>query len=482
MSLRAAKFNDFWRTTFSRAYPERLQSIALERSKAIADTKIGLPAGIVALVGGNGVGKSTFAHAIAEGLFETSRAPDLATQHDRISGSEVTFSLTKDGVRFSRHVAFVGNDRSIQGSTTLICNWLDPSLFAMKCRQQIQGDGAFDEILDGVTPRDLSEADLALASYVVGKQYTRCQVWEVSEYGPFDVWPYFRVSTRGAEYSSESMGQGELALLSAIWAISRFPRNSIAIIEEPETHVSSRSQMSFMDFLAKQCAERGMNFVLTTHSATILQRIPKNNVFLIVSKGQRSEVIPSPHFHQVSALVGGGISHRSLVIVEDRAGKALCEAMLEFTDPDLARQVAYAVARDGESEIVRILKTMPRVGGWGILVGCFDGDQRGRQASLTLPWPHVFLPSNHPPDMLLRDWLAQQDISELARRLSVDENDVTVAIAAAEGVDHHDWFRIVAQNLHQTEDALLKATARIWSQYNEDLVRQFGSELKDAIS
>lgn len=482
MSLRAAKFNDFWRTTFSRAYSQRIQSIALTRSKAIADATIDFPSGIVALVGGNGVGKSTFAHAIAEGLFDTSRTPDLVTQRDRISGSEIEFSLTKDNESFSRHVTFDENGRGIQGQVTLTCNWLDPSLFAMKCRQQIHGDRAFEEILDGITPQDLPEEKLALASYVVGKQYVRCQVWEISEYGPFEAWPYFRVSTQGAEYSSESMGQGELALLSAIWAISRCPKNSIVIVDEPETHVSSRSQLSFMDFLAKECSDRGMNFIVTTHSSTVLQRVPRDNIFLMVSKGQRSEIIPSPRFHQISALVGGGASYRSLVIVEDVAAKALCETILEFADPDLARQVLYAVAHDGESEIVRILKTMPRVEGWGKLVGCFDGDQRARHATLTLPWPYVFLPSEQAPDRLLRDWLAEQDVAELAMSLSIDENDLTVALAAAYGVDHHDWFRIIAESLRQDLVALIKAVARMWIRHHEGLARQFGGELKGAIS
>ncbi|MDR5769725.1 AAA family ATPase [Caballeronia sp. LZ028] len=482
MNLRAAKFNDFWRTAFARKYPQRVQSIALTDAKAVADSHLIFPAGIVALVGGNGVGKSTFAHAIAEGLFDTSTTPDLTTQHARISGSRIKFALTKNGVSFSRQVSFEASDRGIDGAETLTCNWLDPSLFATKCRQQVHGDEAFEEILDGVTPLDLSDEELALASYIVGKQYIRCQVWEISEYGPFDLWPYFRVATRGANYSSESMGQGELALLSAIWAINRYPDNSVVILEEPETHVSSRSQSSFMDFLAKGCAERGLSFVVTTHSSTILQKIPMDHLFLIVSNGQKSEVIPSPRFHQVAALVGGGVAYRSLVVVEDEAAKALCEAILEFADPDLARQVIYSVARDGESEIVRILKAMPPVAGWGKLVGCFDGDQRQRHAALALPWPHIFLPSEQAPDRLLRDWLLGLDTTDAASNLSVDHNDLVVALAVADGIDHHDWFRTVAQNLHQEVLVLVKAAAKLWIRDNEALAKQFAGELKNSMS
>ncbi|WP_080414187.1 ATP-dependent nuclease [Burkholderia ubonensis] len=481
MSLRAAKFGDHWRRAFVRDYPESIKSISLIDSKAISDTRIVLQQGIVALVGGNGVGKSTFAHAIAEGLLDASRMTDLTIQRERILGSTIELSVRKNGEERARRVLFKDDGNKIEGDETLNCNWLDPSLFSMKCRQQIQGDGAFEEILDGVTPLEYSSDQLAIASYIVGKSYTTCRVWEISEYGPFDVWPYFHVTTKGAEYRSEAMGQGELALLSVVWAISRCANNSVMILEEPETHVSSRSQMAFMDFLAKESATRGISFLLTTHSPVILQRIPLQNTFLLLNDGARSEIVSSPQFHHLSSLLGGGTSYKSLLVVEDETAKIFCDAILNVADSDISRQVAYAVSKDGESEIVRVLKTMPYVKDWVKLVGCFDGDQRAVHQKLDTPWPHIFLPGDHAPDGMLLAWIKELDATTLAIELNVSKADLLVALAAAEGVDHHDWMRHFATALNWQTGELIKATARMWARDHAALAQQFAGDLRKAL-
>jgi len=482
VSLRSAKFNDHWKTSFKRNYSERVGGLSISDSTKIANTSLSFEKGVIALVGGNGAGKSTLAHAVAEGLFTESLSEDLLAQTSRISGTVISFDIEIKGASSTRRVSFANEGKVIEGEQTICCNWLDPSLFATKCRQQIYGDKSFNDILDGFSPKIFSADDLALASYVVGKTYYACKVWEVTEYGPFDVWPYFKVNVNGAEYGSESMGQGEVSLLSAIWMIKRCADNSLMIIEEPETHVSPRSQVALMDLIARESAMRGVSFIVTTHSPVVLSKLPPSNIYLLLSNGVKSDVINSPKQHHIASLLGGGTSYRHLLIVEDPAAKALCDGILGALDQDLARQVVYSITKDGESEIVKILETMPCVKEWGMLVGCFDGDQRDIYGGLTMPWPHIFLPTRDAPDLLLKEYLIASDKSKSAEKMGINKLDLLVAIEAADGSDHHDWVRHVASSLNISSDDVFKALTSLWLEENLDLGYSFLEELRNALA
>ncbi|WPN77233.1 ATP-dependent nuclease [Pseudomonas germanica] len=462
MSVRAASFGDDWRRVFHRNYSECVKEISISNSLAIEDANISLGRGIVALVGGNGVGKSTLAHAIVEGLLNFAATPDLLAQQNRIDGVAIDFRISKEGNTHTRKVSFGNGTKIVEGEDTVSCIWIDPSLFSMMCRQQINGDKTFEEILDGITPKLLTDEQLQLASYVVGKDYETCEVWEVSEYGPFEVWPYFRVGINGVVYGSETMGQGELALLSALWTVQRSPDNSLVILEEPETHVSSRSQLAFMDFLAREGGRRGISFLLTTHSPVILQRIPLSNTYLLLANGSRSCILTPPRSHHISSLLGGGISYKALLVIEDETAKVFCETIIEQIDPDFARQVSFVVARDGESEIVKVLNTMPRVQGWATLIGCFDGDQREHHRTLNLPWPHVFLPGIEPPDQILKNRFRELDQESVARELRVDPRDLLVAIASTAGVDFHDWAGNMSRSLNIGQAEFVRGVTKVW--------------------
>ncbi|MBF8676792.1 ATP-binding protein [Pseudomonas fulva] len=482
MSVRVASFGDDWRAVYRRDYAECIQTITLAGSQTVEDSTIDLGKGIVAVVGGNGVGKSTFAHAIAEGLLKSPATPDLLVHQERIVGATIRFEITKNGEPHTRQVTFSKDSKLVVGEETINCNWVDPSLFSTMCRQQVHGDKAFTEVLDGVTGRIMSEAQLKLASYVVGKNYSACEVWEISEYGPFEVWPYFRVEIDGVEYCSETMGQGELALMSAIWAVQRSPNNSIVILEEPETHVSSRSQLAFMDFLAREGRQRSISFVVTTHSPVILQKIPIGNIYLLLSNGARSKVITPPRAHHISSLLGGGVSHKALIIVEDDTAKDFSEAIIEHVDPDFSRQVSYSICSDGESEIVKILGTMPRVQGWATLIGCFDGDQRHIHRNTSLPWPHVFLPGTEAPDKMLQSIFNLLDRDQVANELRVDRQDLDVALAATVGDDFHDWARHVSRELNIDKSRFVKGVTKVWISSGDAGAKQFVVDIKQALS
>src|SRR5690348_9725298 len=84
MNLRHSRFKDDWKKLFARPYSCRLKTLTTSGLACISDGEMQLPSGPLAIIGGNGVGKSTLALAVAELLDPENVAWGL---HTRLVGS-----------------------------------------------------------------------------------------------------------------------------------------------------------------------------------------------------------------------------------------------------------------------------------------------------------------------------------------------------------------------------------------------------------
>lgn len=482
-TLRQARFADHWRTLSRRAYVTRYDRLEFNGIAGLADGILTFHPGITAIVGGNGVGKSTLAHAAAAALATQNGLISLQPYVGRLYGCSL-----KATVADATGVHEVG--LSIDGSggrnetgerETVAIQWVEPSLVAALVQRQVLGDANFADILEGVGARQLTASELASAAYVVGKDYTACEAYEIRDYGPFDVWPYFKVTCRGVTYGSERMGRGELSALVALWAIDVAPRNSIFVLEEPETHVSARSQSALMDILAWACASKSLWALVTTHSPAVLQRVPPQALRLLVGSNGGSVLADQPSLGDIAVIVGGGVAYKTLILVEDESALYFAKTIIERLDPDLHRQCAIQ-SMGGEGRIASIVKTLPKMVGdkWLQVVGCFDGDLQGKIDATQFNWPHVFLPGDRAPDSLLREAVAREEPIALATALQVRTESLAATLEAAAGLDVHDWTKHVADKCDRRPEELVRAMTARWLIANEHAAREFVAGIKSA--
>jgi predicted ATPase len=482
VSTRIARFGDHWKNAQRRPYPVRCFGLEYTDLRCFKDGAVGFAPGITALVGGNGVGKSTLAHAIIEVLAGANQVAELATSKVRTSGSSLRAQVEVEGVTSHLAVESTGGGRAFSGSFAIdLCRWLEPSSMAYRCQHQVLGDSNFSDVLEGAGPKTLSGDGLATISYLVGKDYVNCDVYEIADYGPFQVWPYFKVTVGGVTYGSEAMGRGELALLSAYWVIDTAPPNSILVLEEPETHVSGRSQSALMDVLAQACATKAISAIVTSHSPIVIGKLPKENVRLIVNEGAASSILQEPKDYQVAGIVGGGVAFRFLVLVEDACARSFALSILDKLDPDLRRQCATAEL-NGFGAICKIIETLPQIKEWGRLVACFDGDVRAQVAKLEskFKWPHLYLPGVNGPEAALRSTVGVA-ATGLASELRLDEGTVAVALNAATGMNDHDWLAMVVAQLHRPLEEVVRAMTNVWLLSNEGEAKAFVSQVRASL-
>lgn len=469
MSLRQAKFDDHWRHTFARRYPTRVTELSCVNLSCLADGNIDFRPGITVIVGANGVGKSTLAAAVAELLANCS---EVAPGHrNRLLGivdtgkavvgtTEVTL-IAKDGDTGGRVAAgdrFEGNFK-----------WLDPSTLANQCVSQIHADQNFDDLLESITPLKLADEELNIASYLVGKKYDEFLIYEIADYAKFEIFPYFIVSSGDVQYGTANMGRGELSLLLTLWTIRALPRDAILMLEEPETHVSPRSQDCLMNVIAKFCDELGISVIITTHSPTVIRHIPSANVILLARDHGPAEVVSHPTTGQLATILSGGVSFNGALLVEDRAAKEFVLPLFEEIMPDILERFEVAVA-GSVSLITEVLRAMPKTGPWLTLVGGYDGDQRNTIDTADFLWPAVFLPGDRDPDSLLKSTLdSTQNITDLlANGLHRSTRDIVVALNHIAGFDYHDVVAGLVSSLHLGSDVIRRALVHIWLADNDN--------------
>jgi len=463
MTIRAAKADDIWRKVFSRQYPNRYESLGFEGLFCLGKGSVRFSGGISAIVGGNGVGKSTLAAALGE-LLETELAERFVAERSRLHGS-ILSGVIKEGATQKNRAASGGNEspRQLNGDPLAVESWwLDAGLWAYRTRAQIVHDPNFSDVIEPVSPKVLSPEELERLSYVVGKVYESCSIFEIAEYAGFDRFPYFLVCANGIEYGSEGMGQGELALMLTLWVLNDLRPGSILILEEPECHVSPRSQAALVNVIAEAAANKGIWTIITTHSPIVASRIPTEHLRLLVREGTHVKVLDSVHRHEVATVLGGGLSFGGIALVEDDVAQELTVAILEEFAPDLLRQLEIIPA-GGESRVSAALAAFPRSRRWFRLIGVLDGDQRGRMPEHELHWPLVYLPGSTDPAHLLKRSIDKEGaLDRLSSELRVERRVLLATINAFMGAEPRDWIVEVVRALVTTKTALVRALFRVW--------------------
>ena len=236
-----------------------------------------------------------------------------------------------------------------------------------------------------------------------------------------------------------------------------------------------------MNIVAKFCDETGLWVLITTHSPTVIRRIPQEHLKLIVRGNGPAALLKDATNADIALILGGGVAFRGALLVEDEGAKGFVLGILEEDAPDLLRQFEIVVA-DSASGITRALAGMPPTQSWLTLIGAYDGDMRTEIDGRDFRWPFMFLPGEGAPEELMKEMVeGTPNITELlATELHKPEEQVTLAVNLTAGVDHHDCIRTLATALNVDVAMVRRSLVRIWLTVtsNSDQARAFIHELR----
>lgn len=106
---------------------------------------------------------------------------------------------------------------------------------------------------------DLSSDELRGLKGILGRQYDRVSVYRLST-DQLDGWNYpipaVFADWNGRAIDSRKMSIGELWVHYLLWSLREMENGSLALIDEPESHISGRGQRALMDELARYCLKK----------------------------------------------------------------------------------------------------------------------------------------------------------------------------------------------------------------------------------
>lgn len=221
----------------------------------------------------------------------------------------------------------------------------------------------------------------------------------------------------GARYSENHMGFGEGRVVHTVPLMERSPAQSLFVLEEPETALHGDAQEKLAEYFVDVSNRRGHQIFLTTHSASILLRLPGHSNIYLRRHPSTGVVEPIPGLaaYQVDAYLRNATPGARAICVEDERASIFLTSMLRRADPHLLAGCRIVLTK-GESAMKGALKVLK--GANVRVAGVRDGDMTATAES-------SILPGGAPPEeIVFRDPAVAADFSE---NFDIDIADILAA-------------------------------------------------------
>lgn len=429
---------------------------------------------LTVVCGANGVGKSTVL-SIAELVLDYDNASHRSQRRHENCQVDAVLQRT-EGENTEEKIFRFLNGATQPADSPIDVHRLDPGAEWFRIKNLVRADRNWPEFLQQFGTRSLEQHDLDMLSFLTRKNYTACDAFEIDEYGDEDVFPYARVTANGESYGFEEMGAGEGSLFLMWWFFDRFNAPGLILLEEPETHITGHSQRALMDYLAKQC-DRDMVCITTTHSTEVISYVPHECLRLLVRQAGQVAVVESPSYGMLNTILGVGEQVKLIVLVEDRCARELIREMLRLLRSDICNSTSVADV-GSNNVVISNAQNYPELDCPKMLC-VLDGNERDTEIPDNVKHSVEFLPSERAPEQFLRD-ACDGKAEQLAQILGVTTVEVTVALAAAEGVNHHQWLFDLIAALNLTYERMVSVLLRV--AITDDATRNQCQEFVDIIA
>lgn len=133
--------------------------------------------------------------------------------------------------------------------------------------------------------RDLTQEELEQVSKILGRTYESARLIRHSLYPGNRGRDLSVVFRRGAEYSEAFAGSGEIAAVSAVVEILAAKECSLILLDEPETSLHPGAQRALLRFLLEQIKTKKHQVVISTHSSEFLEGLPHEAIKVFEDNG-----------------------------------------------------------------------------------------------------------------------------------------------------------------------------------------------------
>lgn len=483
--MKDAARSDAWRRVETKWTPGTgISALVLPATEQFEPDEIPTPRSLTIFAGPNATGKTRLLLEIHAALKEEHSEIQLEFQNpgsvDRVSYLDIAWQVRRQQLSISNDTAL--QDRIDQAGTSEFRGpvladiaWALNSSIEKARVTELESDNPIDDSDMVGSDAPIAEEDShsgdetddipldhtrhsAASGATIGHAATQASL----EFRP-DVIPFFEVQYAGGFVAdSHTLSQGELSLLTLIWALTASANSEIMLLDEPDAHLSPVSGSRALDLIAKYSIEQGFQCFVTSHGYLALAAVPNPSFIVLAERNQYTQKVKFK----------GGTADalwralrvrpplRNLLVVEDEAGSQLLRLIARLGAIDLDWDSRIAVV--GGSASVRDAARFPeRLFSTLNVIAVLDGDERKRGKlghALILP------EDMSPEDLALREIQNHPDsILE-----SVAGHDLLSALGRSAGDDPHDRLKEVADTAGVPLTVLREAAWAHWLQYTAD--------------
>jgi len=460
VAVRTATREDVWRR-FERDVSRPLAVTAIEYEElpgfAAATVEFGKP--ITAICGANGAGKTALLTAVWLAL--DPGAARTKANLLRLGNARIATSVLCDGV-MRKYSIDVGNleDTSEPNAPT---TYIDSAPASMEIQHIFSQKEDIDAVLNGIDPIELNRDDIKSLSFMVGKDYQSVEIFEIEEANV--IIPFVRVTAQNLQYDCRTMGLGELCVIYIFWKLLVAESKFVCLIEEPETFVSPAAQRALADLIAATSTSKRLWVIITTHSPTVIERLPQESIRFLYHLNGQSQVLPQASREAALKRLGLRPAAATIIAVEDRVSREFFRLWAGEHDIELLGRVEL-IDVGGASNITAARKSFPK-SKFIRLIGVYDGDQQETIIRKADETPFCFLPGSDSVEAMLRD-VANQYVEQVAKMVGRPQELVAVSLSELAGIDDHDWLLDFSERVGLTLEQMLQGLFRCWFALEEN--------------
>ncbi|MQX51684.1 ATP-dependent nuclease [Alcanivorax sediminis] len=224
--------------------------------------------------------------------------------------------------------------------------------------------------------RELSPEETDAVSKILGRNYEGAHILRHSLYPKNRGRDLSVIFKRGNEYSEAFAGSGEISAVSIVIDILSAEEYSLILLDEPETSLHPGAQRALLQFLLEQIKLKKHQIIISTHSHEFLKGLPYEAIKVFEDNGDsKTRVIPSSSPAAALNRLGSLNTEKVRILVEDVLAESIVKHAIKFLDKGDQETIEVKVAPGGADAILKYLGTAAMTSGDDVYV-MLDGDKR----------------------------------------------------------------------------------------------------------
>ena len=441
-------------------WPKRLNWVTIQSIRGWnSQQRFDMKFPIMAVVGENGVGKSTVLQAAASVYRSTIRSrfrfasdffPD--TPWESITDAEIEAEIQQGPERLRPTVRKPGTRwRGNPERPERPVQYIDLSRI-QPVSARVGYTRLANPLIKETSATSFEKTRLARLCEIMGRPYHLAKMALTSADAKRHV-PV--MGHQGSSYSGFHMGAGETMVAELLKA--DIHQNALVLIDEIETSLHPKAQRRLIRDLADKCRELELQIIITTHSPYVLDELPMEARAYIMqaSDGQRKIIYGvSPEFAMTK--MDDVPQYECELYVEDVRAQAMLTEIIAHFKPDMAQRCR--ITPYGAASVGQALGQMVVGGRFPKPTRVFlDGDQGNAPGCINLP-------GDDAPERIVFEGLKNNNWLKLADRIgrlhSAVADECSRAMLMA---DEHEWVALAATKLVIGGDILWQAMCSEWT-------------------